>query len=128
MDQNPSTPSHPYASPVTDQMETGPLKASGLGITSFILGIVSGLSSILIIGYAGYLEISTAGDLSENAAMAIGFSMLLSLGCCFVGACLGVAAMFQTNRSKVFGAIGLAINVMIILGVIGLMILGMTLG
>ena len=131
MNQQVSQAAQPFApptAPVFHQSSGSELKSSGLGITSFVLAILAGVFAIVLIGVAGYIEASRPGGMNEESpvAMIVGLSMFAIVGMCFLGLCLGIAALFQSNRSKVFAIIGVIFNLMVVLGIVGLALLGMS--
>ena len=101
-------------------------KHSGMGIASFVIGVAGGLALFALFAVAGFMQISNPGGMDEKsgAAMLVG---LLVIGFCLahlLGAGLGIGALFQAERSKVFAVIGLVINTVILAGTIGLIVLG----
>jgi hypothetical protein len=86
---------------------------------------------VLVIAVAGVMAShAPGGELDEKSpqAMVVG---LLICGClisAIVGGVLGAVGLTQRNRHKVFPALGLALNGLIILGTALLIILGTALG
>ncbi|XEC96415.1 hypothetical protein AB6A23_07685 [Paenibacillus tarimensis] len=116
-----------------------PLKQSGLGVASFIIGIVS---IIAVIGCAiaatagisefisanGALEIEDPESLQMNSAIIIsGLLILVSLGLSFIGFILGVIGLFMKRRRKVFGIIGVILNGLLVFGFGALIVAGIAL-
>ncbi len=103
-----------------------PQKHSGLGIASFILAMVVGIGMFILIVIAGVMESRTPGGIDENAPEAVVLGLLLIGGMllALVGGVLGLVGLFVGDNKRVFAALGLAFNVLILLGVVGLMILG----
>ncbi|HYC69721.1 MAG TPA: hypothetical protein VEB66_00855 [Opitutaceae bacterium] len=99
----------------------------GLGITSFIMGIVCGILMVVVIGIAGYMQMSTPGGMNEEspAAALVGLAMMGVGLLVLVGLGLGVAGLFQSDRKKLFAALGVSINLLIIVCTGGLMVIGM---
>ena len=89
------------------------LPHSGLGIASFVISVLIGLGTFLIFVYAGIKETTLPGGVAENHSIAlmIGLSMVLMWILLFIGAVLGLVALFEKNRKKVFAVIGLTCNV-----------------
>ena len=85
---------------------------SGMGIASFVISVITGITTFLIFVYAGMKEMSLPGGVSEHSgvAMMIGFSMILAWMLLFVGMILGAVALFEKNRKKVFAVLGLVFN------------------
>lgn len=102
------------------------LKHSGLGIASFILSVAVGIFDFVLVAFAGLVEASTPGGMDEESVIAIliGIFILGGLAANLAGTGLGVAGLVQRDRRKVFSVLGLAFNVAIVFGIIGLMILG----
>lgn len=114
-------------------------KHSGLGIASFIIAMVSILLTIAMIfafvafGGASAIEqftidpMMTEEDLLEVAPGLI-IAVLLFMAAAlisFIGGILGIAALFQKNRKKLFAILGVIFNffgwaVFLILFIIGL--------
>jgi hypothetical protein len=116
--------SHPhYWAPGQQQ----PLRQSGMGLASFILAILSGVLLVVSVVAAGVLATRSGGTLDEKsvAAMAAGLGIILGLVMNLVGTVLGIVALMQRDRKKVFAILGLTFNVLLLLMVGGLMIVGL---
>ena len=112
-----------YTSPNADLVpnETpADARNSGLGIASFALALISLVATIAVFGYAGYLEISTAGGISEESAEAImiGLAIFACIGMMIVGLVLGLVALFQKGKRRTFAAIGVGLNGIFVLIVV----------
>ncbi len=105
-------------------------RRSGLGVASFIIGIIVATVMLLLVFVAGFIEVSEPGGMDPESpqAIAIGLGILTASGVGVLGAALAVGALFQQRRSKVFAWIGLGINLMAVVGVCGLMVIGLALG
>ena len=103
---------------------------SKLGIASFITTMLAGIIMLAIFIYAGVLEASTPGGMSEDSAEAIiiGFSFIGILFLLLVSLGLGIAGLFQKGQKKVFAILGTTFSSLIILGSVALLIVGMTMG
>ncbi|RXZ84185.1 hypothetical protein EBB07_03675 [Paenibacillaceae bacterium] len=112
-----------------------PLKQSGPGIASFIVGIISifmfVISIVVIIGQAAdLLSLEEAIEDSEAiAAMGVPFVIagLLFLGSLilsFVGTILAIIGLVIKNRRKVFAIIGLILNGLFTIGFVLLVLIG----
>ncbi|PZD94283.1 hypothetical protein DNH61_17880 [Paenibacillus sambharensis] len=111
--------------PVTGEPhDEGPLKHSGLGIASFVIGIVSIIGIIAVI-FLVAASISTY--LLPNNTIAPGFetdpvviisslSILAVLFLSFVGLVLGIIGLVIKRRRKVFSIIGVVLNGLLLLG------------
>ena len=104
-----------------------PEQHSGLGITSFILGMLSACLMVACFLVAGVLE-SQPGGIQDQAATLVGSGMIFVFFLCFVAAALGVAGLFQDNRKRVFAGLGLALSVVTVGGSFALLLLGALLG
>ena len=106
------------------------LRHSGLGIASFVISLFCGFGEFALVMVAGFLEASTPKGLDEEsvAAVLLGLALLGGLGLAFIGLVLGVAGLLTSNRKKVFAVLGLAFNAMLLLAVVGLVLLGLTMG
>jgi hypothetical protein len=120
----------PYNAPAS---ETGtpsstPQKTHcGLGITSFILTIVSFIAMILVFGYAGYMQTTTPGGIQQDsgATIMIGLITILLSGGLLVGVVLGIVSLCRKNKKKLFGILGLSMSLFAIVLVTGLIGLGL---
>lgn len=129
--------SSPYAPPSSSaqQINTPPastappaaLPQSWLGISSFVMSIIFGLIMFGLIVAATVLA-TREGGMSEDSveAMVIGLAILGSGFAILVGLGLGIAGLFQPQRSKVFSILGIIFNAAIGLVVGGLLVIGMT--
>ena len=130
----------PYQTPYTTAKPPMPhtrleLKHSGVGITSFIMGIFCIVSFIGLCVYAAIIvsrnvaEIrsgSTSVETEETFGMlaVVGFGTIVICLLSVVGVILGIIAVAQSERKKIFGILGLTFNGLFLLGVVGLMIVG----
>jgi hypothetical protein len=123
------TPVHEYESPSGYTM-VGELKHSGLGIASFILSIICGLLIFLLIGAAGVIEASQPGGMDEESpqAVAIGLALFFFLFLALVAFGLGLGGLFQGNRKRIFAVLGMVFSAMILMGTIGIIAIGLTMG
>ncbi len=99
---------------------------SGLGVASFLLGILASLGSIAVVVGAGILGSSGAINGEPAAAMIVGFSMIVVVMTTAFAAGLAVGGLVQKEKSKVFAIIGLIINSLLIVSLFGMVLLGMT--
>lgn len=102
------------------------LKHSGLGIASFITSIICSVLLFVFFVIAGVMEMSTPGGIDEESTPAV----ILGMGIIFcvmgelaaVG--LGIAAVCQNDRKKIFGILGLSFAAAIALFTLLLLALG----
>lgn len=101
-------------------------KHSGLGIASFVIAIVFGFALFVLIGLAGYQEVTNPGGMDENsaAAMVLGLMLMGALLMNVVGAALGLAGVIQKERRKIFAVLGLVFNLLAVVGTGCLMAIG----
>jgi hypothetical protein len=122
------TYSDPFQSPSEpfEAVGRGELKHSGLGIASFAIGLSVGVFECALVLVAGMIEVSTPGGIDEDspATMLLGLAILACLAIAMLGIGLGVAGLLQ-RRSKLFAALGVAIGLLVVLGVAGLMVVGL---
>jgi hypothetical protein len=80
---------------------------SGLGIASFIISLCADILLVLLLGVLGVLQ-SRPGGLDENSAAAntMGLGLLLTTLALTVALGLGIAALAQPGRNKVYGVLG----------------------
>lgn len=80
---------------------------SGLGIASFIISMAAGAALVILLVIAGVLG-SQSGGMDEESAGAIVLGLLLTLTALghVLALGLGIAALVQAGRSKLFGVLG----------------------
>ena len=80
---------------------------SGLGIASFIISLCADILLVLLLAVLGVLQ-SRPGGLDENSAAAntMGLGLLLTTLALTVALGLGIAALAQPGRNKVYGVLG----------------------
>jgi hypothetical protein len=79
----------------------------GLGVTSFIIGVLSIFVDLGIFGVAGYLKQS--GQQTPAVNMIVGSCILLLLGVCLLGLGLGIAGAADRTSKKIFPIFGIII-------------------
>jgi len=99
---------------------------SGVGIASFVAGIVA---LLMIVGAFGLAVVAIAGDphAKEPPREAFALIGLLMVGgglVALIGTGLGIGSCCQGERKKVFGVIGLVMNGLLLLGGIGVILIG----
>ena len=125
--QPPNQPS-PYAQalPYASWQQPVVLKHSGVGIASFILGISMVVLELALIVLAAVLVQQHQPSSSPSMEIA-GCTMILGLLACVVGVVLGIVGALQRDRRKLFAILGLCVNGLILLGVVGLFLIGVAL-
>ena len=107
-----------------------PAGHSRMGIASFVLAILVGLGIFAIIVVLGVMETSTPGGVDESSVVVglLGLGIVLGLLINVVGLGLGVAGAIQRRRKKLFAILGIVLNAVIFLGVLVVIVLGLSLG
>ena len=98
-------------------------KHSGVGIASFVIGIVSVLGVCVTFGLSFYAQ-SASSQTSSSMTSTVGFLGICSMVISLVGVGLGIAGVVQKVQSKVFPIIGLVLSALVLLGMCGIMLLG----
>jgi len=102
------------------------LKHSGVGIASFVLSMLSGVSLFVLFGVAGYMESQSPAGMSEDdpTTMLLGVALIAAAMAQFLAFILGVVGLFQPNRKKIFAILGTIFSLLAILTFGGLMVVG----
>ncbi len=130
----------PYPPVFGEEPAAAPVRQSGLGIASFVIGLISIV--VMIIGFVatvaalrefispdGTIDPATIDPMEVGTSMIIGgLAILGSLAISFVGLILGIIGIVQKNRRKVFGIIGVVLNGLLLVGFLGLFVIGLLLG
>lgn len=145
----PFTPQPAFSSPPSEH--EGPKRHSKLGVTSFILALVSVVLFIMMIVFGSVFVKQIANsdivlaDPADTAAFEASLqaaiedlgqefivpimlaivSLFAAIGISFVGLILGVIGAFSKVRKRVFSVVGIILNGIIVLGTIGVGILGL---
>ena len=98
---------------------------SGLGIASFIISLAAGAALVVLLGIAGVIE-SQPGGMDEESAGAIVLGLILALTALaqVLALGLGIAALVQTGRSKLFGVLGTVFASTGLVGTVLILLLG----
>ncbi|MCW3792572.1 hypothetical protein OM416_13330 [Paenibacillus sp. LS1] len=133
-DQYNNNMTEPYP-PDHERHSMAPLKHSGLGIASFVIGLVAIVGYILIFFIAamalndsiGVLTPLQAEELALHPAVILAsLSILVCLILNLVGGIIGIIGLVLKNRKKVFAIIGSLLNGIIILAFIGLILVSIS--
>lgn len=130
MATDPNTSFDPYSSPYAQFGQEPPpgaaQKQSGLGIAALVITVLCGLGMFALVVVAGVIESSQPGGMDEESpeAIAVGLGIFFLLFVAFVGFCLSIASLFHRNRGKLCGILALILNVVMVLGVVGLIVIG----
>jgi hypothetical protein len=98
-------------------------KHSRLGITSFVLSVVTGISMLLLFTVAGILHMREPLG-SQEQQMVIGAIAIALLFLDLIAAAFGIATLCQKEQKKLFGILGLSFSLLVIIVSGGLIILG----
>jgi len=106
-----------------------PMKHSGIGIASFALSIGILIVTFILVVVAGVMEASTPGGINEEspAAIMLGLAIIGMVVLNVVAFGLGIGSMFQKDRKKLFGVLGMTFSALTIIGIISLIMFGMSL-
>lgn len=118
---------NPYGfSGFTQQVAAPEPKHSGVGITSFVLSLLSGFGMFVMCGVAVYMAMKAPGGMADDDPMVILLGLaVIGLGMTQVFAfILGAVALFQPNRKRIFAVLGTIFSLMAMLCIVGLIILG----
>ncbi|NLD44028.1 MAG: hypothetical protein GX657_11105 [Chloroflexi bacterium] len=114
------------ALPGTDHLESAGSRKrhSGYGIASFVISLVAILTLVLF--FAAGLGVLTAGASSDSTMTAAGGMALFAFSICgaplvgIVGIALGIMGIRDRDRKRSFAVVGLVLNSLIAVGLIGL--------
>lgn len=103
---------------------------SGIGIASFVLGVIALFCLFGVVITAGVLQTSTPGGVPEDSPLSfvVGSLVLLFMLLALLALCLGIAGLVQRNRRKLFAVLGLALSVLSLVSTAGLIFLGLATG
>lgn len=104
------------------------LKHSGIGIASFAMSLGILIVTFVLVVVAGVMEASTPGGISEEspAAIMLGLSIIGMVVLNIVAFGLGIGTMFQKDRKRLFGILGMTFSALTIVGIISLIMFGMS--
>jgi hypothetical protein len=94
----------------------------GLGVTSFIIGVLSIFLDVGIFGVAGYMKQS--GQQTPNVNMVVGLCILLLLGLCLLGIGLGIGGAADRTSKKGFPIAGIILCTLVLVLTGGLVAVG----
>ena len=97
---------------------------SGIGIASFAISLVAALMLLAVFLIAGILH-NTYRGAHYPGQMFVGFATMGLMALDTVAFGLGIAAIIQPKRNKLFGILGLVFSGLTMLGTVGLIFIGM---
>jgi hypothetical protein len=103
-------------------------KESGLGIASFLIGLISAVAEVGMIAMAVMLAASGVVDEQSPQTILVGLGILGGLALAVLGLLMGIVALLDKRRSKVFALLGVLCSGMVLASVALLLILGAVLG
>lgn len=118
---------NPYGfSAYPQQISKPELKHSGVGITSFVLSLLSGAGMFVLCAVAVYVSMESPVGLADDDPMVILLGLaVIAAGITQVFAfILGAVALFQPNRKRIFAILGTIFSLFAIVAIIGLIVLG----
>ena len=101
-------------------------KHSGLGIASFGISIAVGCLMVLLLCMATILNAHRIeGDPTYPGQTVVGLAAIFLMAADVVAVGLGIAALCQTGKKRLFGILGLVFSSSTVLGTVGLIIIGL---
>jgi hypothetical protein len=101
-------------------------KHSGLGIASFGISVAAGCFMVALLCAAAILSAHRIpGDRTYPGQTAVGLMTIFLMSADVVAVGLGIAALCQTGKNRLFGILGLVFSSATIVGTIGLAIIGL---
>lgn len=101
-------------------------KHSGIGITSFILGIISIVLFVIIIIIIASISIATSLNVDELTQIVVGLIAIIELLVSITGGILGIISVCMKNKKKLYGIMGICFNLIPCVLLVGLFILGIS--
>jgi|WetSurMetagenome_2_1015567.scaffolds.fasta_scaffold165482_3 hypothetical protein len=98
-------------------------KSSGLGIASFVLGVLSYLILIIYSGFVRYWRgnITAVGKMSIIGPGLTAFILILV----FIGLLFGFVSLLEKQKERFLGFLGIILNMFFLLGIITLSIINL---
>ena len=103
---------------------------SGLGIASFAVSLIAAVLTLALIGVCAALVYSQPDSLDEDSplAMVVGMAMMVGVFAELAAAALGIGSLFQRDRRKLYGVLGLIFAIATLVGVAALIVFGLIQG
>ena len=96
----------------------------GLGIASFIIGIICLITVIGLVVVAGV--VTNAGRATPEFNMILGLGMISAVFVDLIGIVLGIFGAADRSSKKVYPVLGLTLNVLVVVLFAALMIIGLS--
>ncbi|KWV13563.1 hypothetical protein [Xanthomonas translucens] len=103
---------------------------SGLGIASFAVSLIAAVLTLVLVGICAALVYSQPDSLDDDSplAMLVGMAMLIGIVAELAAAALGIGSLFQRDRRKLYGVLGLIFAIATLVGVAALIVFGLMRG
>ena len=104
---------------------------SGLGIISLLIGVLAVVMDFIVFVMSA-MSLNSEGvstlDETSSAAMVIGLLAIFAWFLNFMGAVLGLIGLFQSERKLMMAFCGLVLNGLVGIGMLGVLLLGLSMG
>ncbi|MCT8285606.1 hypothetical protein NYQ43_07845 [Xanthomonas translucens pv. translucens] len=103
---------------------------SGLGIASFAVSLIAAVLTLVLVGICAALVYSQPDSLDDDSplAMLVGMAMMVGIVAELAAAALGIGSLFQRDRRKLYGVLGLIFAIAPLVGVAALIVFGLMRG
>ncbi|MBB5875244.1 MULTISPECIES: hypothetical protein [Xanthomonas] len=103
---------------------------SGLGIAAFAVSLIAAVLTLALVGVSAALVYYQPASLDEDAplAMLVGMAMMVGVIAELAAAALGIGCLFQRDRRKLYGVLGLVFAVTTLVGITALIVFGLVQG
>ena len=101
---------------------------SRYGTASLVLATAATLLMFILVIVAGVMQNTHGIDPNSTSSMMGGLAMLFCMFLDLIAVVIGVIALFQKDRKKLFAVLGIVIVGLTLLGGIGLVLLGLAAG
>lgn len=107
-----------------------PRKHSGLGIASFVMSLICGVSVAGILVILTLMAATHPQGIEEKSipALLLGAALLGLCALSLLSLALGIGGLCQTDRNRIFAALGTTFSALVLLGTGGLVMLGVLVG
>jgi len=116
----------PYDSPKHTSSAPAPFSdVSRLGVASFAISLIAGLLLIgSIFAAVSLVGSSNTFDREVQTSLFVGLGVLTALALHLIGLIIGVIGLFQSNSKKIFTILGVLLNLVVLLGIAGILTSG----